>query len=209
MKHIKIHIILIVAISVMLQGCMLLIPHSLAKMEEKIEKEEAKAREGVIVDTSNVFTQNGAANSVFVYGAFVEKEWKFTTHYNVMFFYQINPLMQNQVLGVVANTSHSYWTAQNVLPGGTFKALYFNRKSGNTTYYTYPGLRGRNVIDFVAPEKPGIYFAGRVEINKDGATIDRSPEEELRILKAMKVDSKTGDWEPLLKARIKELEDAQ
>jgi hypothetical protein len=156
---------------------------------------------------ANDFKLKGAANSVFVYGSFLDKRGLLANQYDSMTFYQINPDMQPQILIAKTSSTQFYWIAKDVQPGGTFKLVYFAEGSGNTIYYATPGIQGKSLTDFQAPDKPGIYFAGLVEIKKTGATISRTPADELKILRAIPVTTAGDSWAPLLRARIKELED--
>jgi len=158
--------------------------------------------------SANEFKLKGPENSVLVYGSFVSSLGILTNQYDAMTFVQLNPALQNQAVYAETNSMKKYWFAKDVMPAGSFKLVYYAEGSGNTTYYNNPGLQGKTSVDFKTPDKPGLYYAGICEVAGLGYKLDRDEAGELETLKDIRLKFLGSAWDPLIKARIGELENA-
>ena len=160
--------------------------------------------------TKNDFSQKGPTQAVLAYGAFIDSRPMFPYQLERLNFIQVTPALKPQDVYAVTNRGAKNWYAADVEPGGSFKLIYSETIRNRTIYIYVPGVQGKTAIDFRAPKEPGLFFAGEVRIRKDGDNqVDNTPETELKILKSMVQDFAGSEWQPVIMARVKELENAK
>lgn len=160
-------------------------------------------------NTDNEFKLKGPENSILVYGSFISSIGILTNQYDDMTFVQLNTGLQNQTVHAETNSFKKYWFAKDVMPGGSFKLIYFAEGSGNHTFFITPGLQGKTAADFKTPDKPGLFYNGICEQYGLGFKQDMGAAGELETLKDIRLKFFGSAWDPLIKARIGELENAK
>jgi hypothetical protein len=150
-------------------------------------------------------------NSVLVYGSIGDQT-------ALARFTQMDPAF--------APGTHEAWSLSfffdDIEPGSYLKLTYFESRMVRmkSTDYTIidPGLQGKTPVDFRVPSKPGLYYIGCKTVNVDGdnysmddATWGKkaaNPQAYYELLVLKKVlKAKIGTaWEPVIRARMEELE---
>lgn len=153
------------------------------------------------------FNLKGPENSVLVYGSLLNDETG--KQYDEVRFVQVNTAVQTQDLYIMANRNLKLWFAKDVIPGGTFKLIYYNYKKGNVIYYNCPGLQGKTVADFCTPVNTGLYFYGVCRILDGDIKLEKNPEDELTILGNLLGKVVGTPWEPLVKSRMEEIKNGK
>lgn len=133
---------------------------------------------------------------------------------------QLNPRQKPMIIAP-GTVKYSFYTAP-VPVGSSLKIFYFETNVGRVTTMYYRGIQGKGPAD-IRVEKPGLVYLGSLEfVGKDraqkdaddgpGATkvvFDLYPvgaQKEIDVLRDILPKFKRTAWEPLIVARIKELE---
>jgi hypothetical protein len=201
---------------------------------EIYQKMSVSRKRKLIVELCRTYTPR---NSVLVYGscstngiAFIKNAVPLS-----MKFLQTDPAKPAQHLEYLGDHAFFY---KPVSPGGSYRLYYSETLIPGGREYTYYGIQqGPTAFDFTAPEKPGLYYAGDFEINyntkkavsfssdpKDSTWYRRTYEKntsvyehgekklsdcEKQSLEYILKFYKDTAWEPLIRARMEELKNAE
>jgi len=107
-------------------------------------------------------------------------------------------------------SSDMLFTFDNVEPGSYLKMTTYRPNDGLYTPYS-PGLSGKSTLDFRVPDKPGLYYAGFMELSgcERNMLIFKPGDKkytELMVLTWLLPSVKNKAWVPVIESRIKELE---
>ena len=104
-----------------------------------------------------------------------------------------------------------------VQPGSRYKALWASETIGRVIQHTFFGLNGQTPIDFSVPKTPGLFYIGTYEgsfaygkfSKKEFTDKKKEAAAELKALKTVRRLCAKTEWEPVVKARIEELQNAK
>jgi len=159
----------------------------------------------------------GPEDSTLVYGFVGMPGFLSTAQIPTTEFAQINPAVEPALLSPGKMGTFFYF--QPVPKGSELHLVYYSYTSGRTTYYSYEGIQKGLDLD-IQTEKAGLHYAGSYLLTslekggffsmpKDYGFHPTGKETELDALKKLLSKFKGTAWEPVILARMEELNETK